>query len=356
MLVHVDDCDIVAEGDEMAEDMMEVFRGIFKITVVDPSFMLGVRRRLHYDKDDKVESCECDMIAFVEGMHQCFKEHMPKKIPTDPVPPKLFLSKADDVSEEESAAVIKAGYQAAVGMLLWAVRHCHPLGKTGVSMMCRVMAKPSWRAFNAAMQMICYLYHNRTEGIKFSATGNRTPIGFVDASNKPDLLDDGICQYGSTFIWMGGPICEVSKKLRQVGLSSEHNEYMAMYYAHQQLVWIRQLIMEMGLGDMIERPTVMFADNTAANTLSKEDVVTHGNQYVALAYHFNKEVQEQGVSTVHYIKTDDNISDLMSKCVDVAARRRLQGALSGYDVRLIRRIELQVRDIYDKWDQDRRDV
>jgi hypothetical protein len=105
--------------------------------------------------------------------------------------------------------------------------------------------------------------------------------------------------------------------------------------------------MEMGLGSFIERPTVMFADNTAANTLSREDVVTHGNQYVALAYHYNKEVQEQGVSRVHYIKTDDNISDLMSKCVDVATRKRLQGALSGYDTRLIRRIELQVMEIYD---------
>ncbi len=78
-------------------------------------------------------------------------------------------------------------------------------------------------------------------------------------------------------------------------------------------------------------------------------MVTHGNQYVALSYHFNKEVQEQAISTVHYIKTDDNISDLMSKCVDVLARKRLQGPLSGYDIRLIKRIELQVIEIYKTW-------
>ena len=153
-------------------------------------------------------------------------------------------------------------------------------------------------------------------------------------------------------MWNGGPICAISKKLRQVGLSSEHNEYMAMYYAQQQLVWIRQLLTEMGLGLMLTKPTVMFADNNAANTLSREDVVTHGNQYVALSYHFNKEVQEQALSTVHYIKTDDNISDLVSKCVDVAVRKRLQGALSGYDLRLIKRIELHVLDILKTWKLD----
>jgi hypothetical protein len=231
-------------------------------------------------------------------------------------------------------------------MALWAVRHCHDIGKPAVSMCCRVMAKPSWKAFNAIMQLICWLYHNRTEGIRFSAQGNRHLIGFVDASNKPDLLVDGICQWGCVFMWMGAPICTISKKLRQVGLSSEHNEYMAMYYAHQQLIWIRQIIQEMGLGMLIQMPTVMFADNKAANTLSREDIVTHGNQYVALPYHFNKEVQEQAFSTVHFVKTDNNISDLMSKCVDVAVRKRLQGSLSGHDLRLILRMELEVLDIY----------
>ncbi len=352
MLVHVDDCDIIAEGGDMADAMIAIFRKIFTITAVNPEFMLGIRRRLHYDKEGVVERCECDMIAFIEGMHEAFKPQMPIKIPIDPVPPKLFLSKADCISDEESAGVIKAGFQAAVGMLLWAVRHCHDLGKTGVSMLCRVMSKPSWRAFNAAMQLISYLYHNRTEGIKFSIQGNRQLIGFVDASNKPDMLLDGICQFGCVFMFMGDPVCTISKKLRQVGLSSEHNEYMAMYYAHQQLVWIRQLLTEMGFGSMLTKPTVMFADNNAANTLSREDVVTHGNQYVALSYHFNKEVQEQALSTVHYIKTDDNISDLVSKCVDIAVRKRLQGALSGYDLRLIKRIELQVVDILKAWKLD----
>jgi hypothetical protein len=93
MLVHVDDCDIIAESDEMADAMIAVFSDIFKITVIDPSFMLGIRKRLHYDAAGRAESCECDMIAYVEGMFEAFKAHMPVKIPTDPVPPKLFLSK-----------------------------------------------------------------------------------------------------------------------------------------------------------------------------------------------------------------------------------------------------------------------
>jgi hypothetical protein len=100
---------------------------------------------------------------------------------------------------------------------------------------------------------------------------------------------------------------------------------------------------------MLTNPTMMVDDNNAANTLSREDVVTHGNQYVDLSCHFNKGVQEQASSTVHYIETDDNISDLVSKCVDVAVRKRLRGALSGYDLRPIRRIEIHVLEILKAW-------
>ena len=77
-------------------------------------------------------------------------------------------------------------------------------------------------------------------------------------------------------------------------------------------------------------------------------MVTHGNQYVALAYHFNKEIQEQGLRTVHFVGTLFNIADMTSKCVDGATRKNLQGSLSGHDLRLIKKTELEVLAIYDK--------
>ena len=123
---------------------------------------------------------------------------------------------------------------------------------------------------------------------------------------------------------------------------------MGMFYANQHLSWIRNLMTEMGLGYVIEKPTVLFADNAAANKLSKEDIVTHGNQYVGLSYHYNKEIQENLIGHVEYVSTEDNISDLMTKVTDLAVRRKLQGPLSGYDTRLITKMEKQVQEIYSR--------
>ena len=192
------------------------------------------------------------------------------------------------------------------------------------------MSKPSWKAFKEAMNLIKWIWQNRHIGIRFSLCGNTTPIALVDASNKPDRAD-GNCMYGWVQMLAGGPIANGCKKLNHIGLSSAHNEYMALCFANQAVVWIRQLLQEIGMLSMLEEPTVVLADNKPANILSKEDnvIVTTGNQYIYLPYHYNKEVQELGFIKVVYVKSAMNISDLFTKAVDRATMKRRLTALLG---------------------------
>jgi hypothetical protein len=184
------------------------------------------------------------------------------------------------------------------------------------------------------MNLIKWIWQRRHIGLRFSANGNALLLGMVDASNKPDRAD-GKCQYGFYIFLAGAPVLDISKKLRHIGLSSEHNEYMTLCFANQAVVWLRQLFKEMGLLQFLEKPTVMLADNIPANTLSMEDIVTTGNQYIYLPYHYNKEVQEDGFVKVKYVKSVMNISDLTTKAVDRQTMKRLEPSATGYDLRLL---------------------
>ena len=198
------------------------------------------------------------------------------------------------------------------------------------------MSRPSWAAWQAALHMLKWMIQHKNVGIKFTKGGNIFPVGFVDASNKPDP-GDGKCQFGFNLMWMGGPIFELSKKLRHIGLSSEHNEYLAMSFGNQAIVWMRQLFMEMRLDGYVKDPTVLFADNIPANTLAKEDIVTSGNQYIYLPYHCNKEVQEEGHSLVSFIISGDNMSDLLTKAVGTKEIDTLYSGITGHNMELLLR-------------------
>ena len=139
----------------------------------------------------------------------------------------------------------------AVGMILWAVRHCFPEGKYGASQLCSMMLCPSDAAFDAAMHMIAYMEQHKTKGVLFSAVGNVVPVMMSDASNKPDPAD-GLAHAGHTAHWANGPITAKSSKLKHEGLSSEH-EYMGLTAALRFCVWMRQMLSEIGLSKITRR-------------------------------------------------------------------------------------------------------
>ena len=118
------------------------------------------------------------------------------------------------------------------------------------------------------------LLQHKDRGIRFTETDEEMQC-FVDASNKDDPVD-GKTQYGYYLSW-GGPLVCKSSKLSHVGINSTYNEYMALHHAIKMIVWVRQIMEEIGLADFISRPTRVFADNKQANNLCKEDIVTAGN-------------------------------------------------------------------------------
>ena len=158
-----------------------------------------------------------------------------------------------------------------------------------------------------------------------------TPVAFSDASNDSDPLD-GLCQFGFTVMMSGGPVIYKSSKLRHKSPtgSASHCEYMALCHCNQAVVWLRQLLFELGFTDLLERPTVVYGDNKQANTLCVEDIVTSGNQYIYLPYHFNKEVCEQGFVEVRDVRTALNVADLFTKPVPQNKIRDLLAQLLGY--------------------------
>ena len=50
---------------------------------------------------------------------------------------------------------------------------------------------------------------------------------------------------------------------------------------------------ECGVGNYINKPTLVWADNKQANNLCNEDIVTAGNMYFRTGYHYNKEAADR---------------------------------------------------------------
>ena len=95
-------------------------------------------------------------------------------------------------------------------------------------------------------------------------------------------------------------------------------------------MWIRKLLVEMGFGEMIDAPTPILGDNKQANMLSREDLVTPGNRFIRIEYHYAKEYIELQETCTRYVDTLTNIADIFTKPLSRQYIQRLRPTITGY--------------------------
>jgi hypothetical protein len=327
-VIHSDDIKAAGSSDEIMEAFSEQAAKIWKLKITDPSWALGLEEALEVDEEGRNVSIIHKMPTFIRGMAEAFKDYLPTKEVTSPYPPKSPLNKDSIATEKEIAELLERGQRTAVGMLLWSIRRVFDEQKFGISMLCSVMSKPNAMAWDNAMHMIKWQIQNADRGVRWHRDGNQDPIGFVDASNKTLVLSLGTMQAGLALMWLNGPLCTQSMRLHHMGLSSEHNEYMAITNIAKKLVWLRQLLAELGLPILL--PTPVYGDNIQANKLCMEHFISTGNQYILTQYHFNKEKVADGTMTIIWLQTVDMLADIYTKAVDAPTSKRLTPFITGF--------------------------
>jgi len=315
MLIHTDDCDAYGQDLTILHEINDIMNTKWATQLVNPDFILGVKRETIINPDTGEWMRLLTMTSYVANLYASFETAVKNDLSSrymckTPIPPSALLTLASTPDQIEVKRNIDRGYQRLVGSELWVVRHIYPSCSYACSQLCKLMSAPSDRAWQYALQLLVYIHEHRDEGITFRSTKSQ-PIAFVDASNKDDPKD-GKTQYGYVIHW-GGPLVVKSAKLNHIGINSTYNEYMALHYAIKSIVWLRQLMTDIGLIEFITYPTLVWADNTQANKLCTEDLVTSGNMYFRTGYHYNKEACQDGYVSVRYIATENNISDTTTK-------------------------------------------
>ena len=326
--IHTDDCEGVGDNFEDLNFIADEFHKRFKIKIGDPRFMLGIKREV--SESNGVTFMTMTQPDFVITTFNQHKHLLSKGVPETPFPAGSFMHLAQSEDDPKvHKKFIDMGYMNIVGSLLWGARNCYPEMLYGVTQCCRLMSKPDPQAWASACHMLQYMNSQLTRGIRFRSDGNESPICYYDSSNKADPTD-GKSQWGYCIYMFNGPIDWGCKKHNHVGLSSHHNEYMALSHATKSVVFLRQLLVEMGLGRFVKEATPVLGDNDCTTNLSREDLVSPGNKFFLIDYHFCKEQLESGAISTRRVGTKENLSDLFTKASSREEIRRLRDGLTGY--------------------------
>ena len=98
---------------------------------------------------------------------------------------------------------------------------------------------------------------------------------------------------------------------KRVALSTAEAEYRAATYACKDVLWLRNLLKELGRGERY--PTRMYEDNSACVKMVNNPVISKRNKYIEIDCHFIRDhVNENNIEVVK-IAASDQRADLLTK-------------------------------------------
>ncbi|GAV61090.1 hypothetical protein CFOL_v3_04618 [Cephalotus follicularis] len=198
-----------------------------------------------------------------------------------------------------------------------------------VSVVSQFLASPKITHWNAVIRILRYLKGNPGRELVYRYYGHRRVKGFSDADWAGSPVDrrstTGYC------VFVGGNLVSwKSEKQSVVARSSAESEYRAMAHTTCELMWVRQLLTEIGFTEA--SPMQLWCDNQTAIHISSNPVFHERTKHIEVDCHFVREKTQQGLISTCHVKTGEQLADIFTKSLGTVRVQYLCNKLGMIDI------------------------
>ena len=111
-----------------------------------------------------------------------------------------------------------------------------------------------------------------------------------------------------------------------VALSSAEAEFRGIRSGLTEILWLRRLMKELSLEP--QKTCKLLCDNKAAISISENPVQHDKTKHVEIDRHFIKENLEEKIVEILYVKSEDQLADILTKAVSAKSFQEVLGKLS----------------------------
>ncbi|BFG15965.1 hypothetical protein CerSpe_022390 [Prunus speciosa] len=205
----------------------------------------------------------------------------------------------------------KERYQKLVGKLIY-LSHTRPDIAYAVSVVSQFMHAPSESHMEAVLRILRYLKSAPGKGLIFTKHGHLDVQAYTDADYAGSIVDRRSTSGYFTFVG-GNLVTWRSKKQKVVSRSSAEAEYRGMSHGVCELMWLRKLLRDLGCKS--KKAMNLYCDNKAAISIAHNPVQHDRTKHVEVDRHFIKEKLDAGIVDFPFVKTEDQLADILTKAV-----------------------------------------
>ena len=134
---------------------------------------------------------------------------------------------------------------------------------------------------------------------------------YADASYGGEHADQARSQHGYLIIYFASNLIDWNSTLQStVAVSSAESEFIAAYHAARTISYFRYLLDELDLHQSV--PTVIWEDNTACISQSRNPVNHRRCKHINIKYHYLRILHDNGTVNLQYLPTRDQLADVLT--------------------------------------------
>jgi hypothetical protein len=210
-------------------------------------------------------------------------------------------------------------YRSVVGSLQY-LSLTRPDLSFAVNRVCQFMHRPLKPHWQAVKRILRYLKHTPPHGLLLHRTSSTTLAAYSDADWAG--CSDDRCSTGAYCVFLGSNLISwSSRKQPTVSRSSTEAEYKAVANTTAELLWIRALLLDLGIG-LSSTPT-LWCDNIGATYMSVNPIFHAHTKHVEIDFHFVRDHVADKSLNIRFIPSSDQLADVLTKPL-VSNRFQLQ--------------------------------
>ena len=179
-----------------------------------------------------------------------------------------------------------------------------------VNQVSQYMQAPKVHHWNMVERIMRYLREAPGQGVWMGCNKSTEIVGYCDADWAGDRVDRRSTTGYCTFIG-GNLVTWKSKKQKVVSCSSAEAEYRAMRKLTSELIWIRNLLRDLGIETTT--PITMHCDNQAAIHIASNSVFHERTKHIEVDCHKVRQAVEQKIILPCYTRSEDQLADIFTK-------------------------------------------
>lgn len=204
-------------------------------------------------------------------------------------------------------------YRSIVGALQYATL-TRPDISFAVNKGCQFLQQPIDDHWQAVKRILRYLKETVTHGLFLSRCSSLRLHAYFDA-DWAGCIDDHKSTWGYAIFLGPNFISWSARKQSTIAQSSTELEYRALADATAKIIWLRSLLVELGVN--LYQPPTLWCDNLGVTYLTVNPLFHACTKHIEIDFHFVRDLVSKKLLEVRFISTKDQIADVFTKPLSI---------------------------------------